>query len=121
MSRVLLQAPVHGQKAVVDLAGSERLSESQSEGARLREAKNINKSLTNLGNVILALSNRVDHVPHHNSKLTRLLVDGLGGNSKTPVLLSISPREENIGETVNSLRFATRVNQCHNRKAKKNI
>lgn len=110
-----------GRLNLVDLAGSERLSESQSEGARLREAQNINKSLANLGNVILALSNRADHVPYRNSKLTHLLMDSLGGNSKTLMLLSISPREENIGETINSLRFATKVNQCHIGTARKNI
>ncbi|KAL3204370.1 hypothetical protein MRX96_041240 [Rhipicephalus microplus] len=102
-----------GRLNLVDLAGSERLSESQSEGARLREAQNINRSLANLGNVILALSNRDDHVPYRNSKLTHLLMDSLGGNSKTLMLLNISPREENISETVNSLRFATQVNIDH--------
>lgn len=110
-----------GRLNLVDLAGSERLSESQSEGARLREAQNINKSLANLGNVILALSNRADHVPYRNSKLTHLLMDSLGGNSKTLMLLNISPREENISETINSLRFATKVNQCHIGTARKNI
>lgn len=110
-----------GRLNLVDLAGSERLSESHSEGARLREAQNINKSLANLGNVILALSNRADHVPYRNSKLTHLLMDSLGGNSKTLMLLGISPREENIGETINSLRFATKVNQCHIGTARKNM
>ncbi|XP_077485537.1 kinesin-like protein KIFC1 [Amblyomma americanum] len=110
-----------GRLNLVDLAGSERLSESQSAGARLREAQNINRSLANLGNVILALSNRADHVPYRNSKLTHLLMDSLGGNSKTLMLLNISPREENIGETINSLRFATTVNQCQIGTARKNL
>ncbi|XP_037579069.1 kinesin-like protein KIFC1 [Dermacentor silvarum] len=110
-----------GRLNLVDLAGSERLSESQSEGARLREAQNINRSLANLGNVILALSNRADHVPYRNSKLTHLLMDSLGGNSKTLMLLNVSPREENINETINSLRFATKVNQCHIGTARKNL
>lgn len=110
-----------GRLNLVDLAGSERLSESQSEGARLREAQNINRSLANLGNVILALSNRADHVPYRNSKLTHLLMDSLGGNSKTLMLLNVSPREENISETINSLRFATKVNQCHIGTARKNL
>ncbi|KAL1415415.1 hypothetical protein MTO96_029345 [Rhipicephalus appendiculatus] len=110
-----------GRLNLVDLAGSERLSESQSEGARLREAQNINRSLANLGNVILALSNRDDHVPYRNSKLTHLLMDSLGGNSKVLMLLNISPREENISETINSLRFATQVNQCHIGTARKNF
>lgn len=110
-----------GRLNLVDLAGSERLSESQSAGQRLREAQNINRSLANLGNVILALSNRADHVPYRNSKLTHLLMDSLGGNSKTLMLLNISPREENIGETINSLRFATTVNQCQIGTARKNL
>ncbi|KAK8787579.1 hypothetical protein V5799_022647 [Amblyomma americanum] len=102
-----------GRLNLVDLAGSEQLSVSQSAGVRLREAQNINRSLANLGNVFLALSNRSGHVPYRNSKLTHLLMDSLGGNSKTLMLLNISPREDNIAETINSLRFATMVNRCH--------
>ncbi|CAN7993966.1 unnamed protein product, partial [Ixodes hexagonus] len=94
---------------LVDLAGSERLNESKSEGTRLRETQHINRSLSNLGNVILALSEKAEHVPYRNSKLTYLLMDSLGGNSKTLMLLNISPREKSVGETVNSLRFATTV------------
>lgn len=74
---------IAGVLNLVDLAGSERLSQSGSVGERLKETKNINKSLSNLGNVIMALANKDNHVPYRNSKLTYLLQNSLGGNSKT--------------------------------------
>ncbi|KAK8767841.1 hypothetical protein V5799_005378 [Amblyomma americanum] len=114
------QLDCRGRLNMVDLAGSERLSESQAEGVRLRETQTINSSLANLNNVIVALSNRSSHVPYRNSKLTHLLMDSLGGNSKTLMLLNISPREENLMETINSLRFATTVNKCQIGIASKN-
>lgn len=99
-----------GNLNLVDLAGSERLKNEET--ARIVETKNINKSLSNLGNVILALLKKQEHVPYRNSKLTHLLMPSLGGNSKTLMLLNISPLDECYNETLNSLRFASQVNSC---------
>ncbi|XP_011303315.1 protein claret segregational [Fopius arisanus] len=99
-----------GNLNLVDLAGSERLKNE--EAARTAETKNINKSLANLGNVILALLRKQEHIPYRNSKLTHLLMPSLGGNSKTLMLLNISPLDECYNETLNSLRFASNVNNC---------
>ncbi|XP_038609950.1 kinesin-like protein KIFC3 isoform X4 [Tachyglossus aculeatus] len=98
-----------GKLNLVDLAGSERVGKSGAEGCRLREAQYINKSLSALGDVISALRSRQGHVPFRNSKLTYLLQDSLSGDSKTLMMVQVSPVEKNTSETLCSLKFAERV------------
>ncbi|KAG8531429.1 uncharacterized protein KY384_003058 [Bacidia gigantensis] len=110
-----------GTLNLVDLAGSERLSHSGATGDRLKETQNINKSLSCLGDVIGALGQGKDggHVPYRNSKLTYLLQFSLGGNSKTLMFVMISPLQAHLGETLTSLKFATKVHNTHIGTAKK--
>lgn len=83
-----------GKLNLVDLAGSERQSKTNAIGDRLDEAKKINLSLSALGNVISSLvDGRSTHVPYRDSKLTRLLQDSLGGNTKTVMIAAISPAD----------------------------
>jgi len=84
---------------LIDLAGSERLSKSKSEGDRKTEAKHINMSLFSLGDVISARMKKSAHVPFRNSSLTYFLQDSLSGDSKTMILLHVSPYAESFDET----------------------
>ncbi|GAB2234913.1 hypothetical protein Drorol1_Dr00004184 [Drosera rotundifolia] len=98
---------------LVDLAGSERQKSSGAEGERLKEATNINKSLSTLGLVIMNLvsisNGKTQHVPYRDSKLTFLLQDSLGGNSKTIIIANISPSSCCSLETLSTLKFAQRA------------
>ncbi len=104
-----------GKLHLVDLAGSERQSKTGATGQRLKEATKINLSLSTLGNVISALvDGKSSHVPYRNSKLTRLLQDSLGGNSKTLMFANLGPAEYNYDETLSTLRYANRAKNIKN-------
>ncbi|GAB4855623.1 hypothetical protein Ancab_024244 [Ancistrocladus abbreviatus] len=102
-------AVLRGCMHLVDLAGSERVDKSGVTGDGLKEAQNINKSLSALGDVIASLAQKNTHVPYRNSKLTQLLQDALGGQAKTLMFVHISPEPDAIGETLSTLKFAERV------------
>lgn len=105
---------------LVDLAGSERITSSKVEGKQLLETKAINKSLSCLGDVIFALSAGQKHIPYRNSKLTYLLQNSLGGNSKTLVIINLSPTHQSTQESLQTLRFGHKVNSCEIGTAKRN-
>lgn len=100
---------------LVDLAGSERVKRTKNEGQRLQEGIKINKGLLALGNVINALSENKQHVPYRDSKLTRMLQDSLGGNSRTLMIACVSPADINLEESLNSLRYASRARAIKNK------
>ena len=105
-----------GKLNLVDLAGSERQSKSGCTGERFKESTKINLSLSVLGNVISALvDGKCKYVPYRDSKLTRLLQDSLGGNSKTLMVACISPGENNYEETLSTLRYAKRAKDIRNK------
>ncbi|XP_047970234.1 kinesin-like protein KIN-5D isoform X2 [Salvia hispanica] len=95
-----------GKLNIVDLAGSENISRSGAREGRAREAGEINKSLLTLGRVINALVERSAHIPYRDSKLTRLLKDDLGGETKTCIIAMISPSTHCLEETLSSLDYA---------------
>lgn len=105
-----------GKLNLVDLAGSERQSKTHASGDRLKEAQKINLSLSALGNVISALvDGKSKHIPYRDSKLTRLLQDSLGGNTKTVMIAALSPADYNYDETLSTLRYASRAKNIKNK------
>ena len=105
-----------GKLNLVDLAGSERQKKTGATGAQLKEGIKINLSLSSLGNVISALAeNKGKHIPYRDSKLTRLLQDSLGGNTKTLMVAAISPADYNYDETMSTLRYANRAKNIQNK------
>ncbi|KAL4224904.1 Kinesin-like protein kif17 [Mactra antiquata] len=105
-----------GKLNLVDLAGSERQAKTGATGARLKEATKINLSLSALGNVISALvDGKSKHIPYRDSKLTRLLQDSLGGNTKTLMVACLSPADNNYDETLSTLRYANRAKNIKNK------
>ncbi|KAH9330715.1 hypothetical protein KI387_002823, partial [Taxus chinensis] len=113
-----LNKTLYGLLHLVDLAGSERQKLSGAEGGRLKEAANINRSLSTLGLVIMNLvdiaNGKQRHVPYRDSKLTFLLQDSLGGNSKTTVIANISPSSCSAVETLSTLKFSQRAKFIQN-------
>ncbi|XP_063308687.1 kinesin-1 heavy chain [Pelobates fuscus] len=103
-----------GKLYLVDLAGSEKVSKTGAEGAVLDEAKNINKSLSSLGNVISALAEGSVYIPYRDSKMTRILQDSLGGNCRTTIVICCSPSSYNEAETKSTLMFGQRAKTIKN-------
>merc|ERR1719295_2260760 len=109
------QKKLCGKLYLVDLAGSEKVGKTGVEGMGLEEAKNINKSLSALGNVIAALADgNKSHIPYRDSKLTRILQESLGGNAKTTIVICASPASFNEAETKSTLDFGKRAKTIKN-------
>ncbi|XP_068305830.1 kinesin-like protein KIN-8B [Pyrus communis] len=106
---------MRGKLALVDLAGSERASETNSGGQKLRDGANINRSLLALANCINALGKQqkkgLAYVPYRNSKLTRILKDGLSGNSQTIMVATVSPVDSQYHHTLNTMKYADRAKE----------
>ncbi|KAF8654095.1 hypothetical protein AX16_003628 [Volvariella volvacea WC 439] len=104
-----------GNLYLVDLAGSEKVGKTGASGQTLEEAKKINKSLSALGMVINALTDsKAKHIPYRDSKLTRILQESLGGNSRTTLIINCSPSSYNEAETLSTLRFGIRAKTIKN-------
>jgi hypothetical protein len=108
----------YGKISFVDLAGSERLKESKSQGDMVKETGNINKSLFILGKVISTLTDKKSskqHIPYRDSKLTMLLMDSIGGTSKTLMIACISPSDVYAEEIMSTLNYASRTMNIKNK------
>ena len=107
---------ISGTLYLVDLAGSEKVAKTNVSGTQLDEAKGINKSLSTLGKVINALTDKKQtHIPYRESKLTRILTESLGGNAKTVLIITCSPSPWNELETISTLRFGTAARNIKNK------
>lgn len=105
-----------GKLNMVDLAGSERLAKTGATGDGMKEATKINLSLSSLVHVISALTDpKSTYIPYRDSKLTRLLQDSLGGNTKTVMISNVGPADYNFDETMNTLRYASRAKNIQNK------
>ena len=105
-----------GKLNIVDLAGSERQSKTGATGERLKEATKINLSLSTLCHVISSLTDpKCTYIPYRDSKLTRILQDSLGGNTKTVMISNVGPADYNLDETLSTLRYASRAKHIQNK------
>lgn len=114
-------AVIRTKLQLVDLAGSECVGMSGVKGAALREASNINKSLSALADVLGALAEHRSHVPYRNTRLTHLLQDSIGGDAKLLVLLCVSPAHRYITESLQCLGFGTRARQVQRGPTKRRL
>ncbi len=114
----VIQSKLH----LVDLAGSERGKKSGSDGMTMKEANYINKSLSYLEQVVVALTQtKREHIPYRQSKLTHLLKDSLGGNCHTALISCVWPHQNHAWETLSTLRFATRMKNIENTPVRNNL
>lgn len=109
------QGSITGKLNLVDLAGSENIGRSGAQDKHAREAGNINQSLLTLTRVITALVEKRPHIPYRESKLTRILQDSLGGTTRTSMIATISPAEDDLGNTIGTLDYASRARSITNR------
>jgi len=111
-----VKASISGKIRLCDLAGSERPKKSGASGEVMKEAIEINKALTALGDVIESLKRGGTRglIPYRNHKLTQLLSDSLGGNAKTLMFVNVSPARSDVEETLNSLAYASRARSISN-------
>lgn len=107
-----------GKLTFVDLAGSEKSSKTGVDEDGQREATEINKSLSCLGNVIHALSTNAKNIPYRENTLTKVMKDSLGGTAKTLMFVNCSPSIYNTAETKNSLRYAESAKKIVNKVVK---
>ncbi|ODQ65657.1 kinesin-domain-containing protein, partial [Nadsonia fulvescens var. elongata DSM 6958] len=113
---LITQAQKAGQLFLVDLAGSENIKKTGASGQALQESKLINKSLSALGNIINSLTDpNSSHVPYRDSKLTRVLQEAIGGNSRTSLIITCSPSSLDEVETLTTLRFGSRAKKIRNK------
>ena len=106
---------IYSKLHLVDLAGSERTKKTNTHGGQLNEARHINKSLSYLEQVVLALSDRKrDHIPYRQTTLTNFLRDSLGGNCKTVMIANIQCLRTHLEETISTLKFSSRMMKVHN-------
>jgi len=108
---------IEGHLSLIDLAGSER--DNSTKDTSKKDAVSINSNLVCLSNVITALANHEKTVPFRSSKLTYLLQNSLGGNAKVSMFATVSPCEEDLKESLNTLRFAAKINACEIGNARK--